>query len=79
MKTGGWRLWVGCSNDREMGRYTRPVSGKWLGKHVPCDKGKRLAYENKRCCLRSPCRGVIKKVTGATKSVNNLQSVLYVT
>jgi hypothetical protein len=22
-------------NDREMGRYTKDVSGQWLGKHVP--------------------------------------------
>jgi hypothetical protein len=30
---------------------------------------KWLAYENERCCLRRPCRRIIRKATGGTKSL----------
>jgi hypothetical protein len=36
-----------------------------LGKHVPVE----TAYKNEQCCLWGLCWGVIRKTTGATKSV----------
>jgi hypothetical protein len=52
-------------NEREMGGYTRAVSGQRLGKHVP---SARHEYNNgtaeERCFLRGPCRDVISKGRG---------------
>jgi hypothetical protein len=43
------------------------VATERLGKHVPAATDTHATEE--RRCLRGSCRGVIKKTTGATKSV----------
>jgi hypothetical protein len=56
-------------NDRDIGGYIRPISGQWLNKHVPTATVMHAMGEM-GCCLRGPCRGVIKKKTGATRLVD---------
>jgi hypothetical protein len=51
-----------------MGGYIRHVSGQRLGKHVPAATVTRETEET-GYCLCGPRRGVIKKRTGATSSV----------
>jgi hypothetical protein len=59
-----------------MNGYIRPVFGQRLGKHVPAATVTPATVET-GCYLRGPRRGVIKKRTGATSSVDSWQSVLY--
>jgi hypothetical protein len=47
-------------NDRYIGGYVRPVTGKRLGKHVPAATATHTTGET-GCCLRGPRRGVIKR------------------
>jgi hypothetical protein len=46
---------------------TTSAARERLGKHVPGVKDTHATEE--RCCLRGPCRGVVRKTVGATKSV----------
>jgi hypothetical protein len=47
-------------NDREMGGYTRAVSGQRLGKHVPAATGTNATVEE-LCFLCGPCRDIVSK------------------
>jgi hypothetical protein len=53
------------------GSETKFVSRQQLGKHVPAarDKHATIEYCRKRCFIHGPCKGVIRKTVGATKSV----------
>jgi hypothetical protein len=51
---------------------SRPVSGQRLRKHAPASTVTHVTGVT-GCFLRDPLREVIKKRTGATKSVDNLQ------
>jgi hypothetical protein len=55
------------ANDPE----TTFVSRQRLGKHVPTARMHMWQYKYcwKRCFLLGPCKGVIRKITGATESV----------
>jgi hypothetical protein len=58
-------------NDREMGGYTRAVSGQRLSKHVHAATNRRattVVLLETGCLLRGPCRGVVR-TTGATESI----------
>jgi hypothetical protein len=56
-----WRVEPLLSNDREMGGYTRAVSGRRLGKHVLVARQQILdnatvgLQQWKSCFLRDPC------------------------
>jgi hypothetical protein len=50
-------------NDREMGGYTRALSGQRLGKHVPEATDTNATIEEP-CFLCGPCRDVKSKGQG---------------
>jgi hypothetical protein len=63
-----WRVQPLLCNRRINNSVVQPVSRQRIGKRVPAAMVTHATGET-GCCLRGPRRGVIKKRTGATSSV----------